>query len=165
MKVKNILARNNASASSQYNVFVIEPALEVGEPMASEGLMQDFTLIKGELTLLARNKVDGTLYHSTTIDVKGAAQGNEKAALKEMIKSIAVTNPAFTRFIRITRQKIEEYYAENCTAILQKAQGLYDMRKYQEAVSYLSAVSESTPCYEAAAPLLKEIIQIGRAHV
>lgn len=76
-----------------------------------------------------------------------------------MIMGIRATDPIYTRFIRIARQKIQDYYAVNCATILQKAQSLYSLKRYEEALSYLSAISESVPCYEQASVLQAELAQ------
>ena len=155
-KLKQIITRNSAGASNEYNVFIIEPEIVVVDKQATSGLMNNVTLVKGELTLVAKNKVDGSLYHSMVLNISG--QVTEKAdPYKAMITNIRTTDPVFTRFIRIARQKIEDYYAANCATILQRAQSLYDQKKYQEAASYLSAVSDAIPCYEQASVLLKEL--------
>lgn len=159
LKLKQILTRNSAASANAYNVFGIEPVLEIEESLASEGLMQQVFLAKGELTLLVKNLVDGSLYHSLSMPVTGSAEGNEEKAMKAMVTGIKTTNKTFTSFIRVARQKIQDYYAANCGIILQKAQTLYEQQKYQEAVSYLSAVSEVLPCYEQASVLLAELAQ------
>lgn len=159
LKLKQVLTRNSAASANGYNVFAIEPTLELTDVQTSEGLMQNVSVAKGELVLMAKNIVDETLYYSMTIPVKGNGVGDKEKAMKAMIADIKVTNNAFTRFIRISRQKIQDYYAANCATILQKAQGLYDQKKFQEAISYLSAISEAVPCYEQASVLMAELAQ------
>lgn len=157
LKLKQILTRNSAAAAGTYNVFAIEPVLELTDAMSSEGLMQNVSIVQGELTLIAKNLVDDAMYYSVVVPLNGHAVGDGDKAMKALVNSIKVTNVAFTRFIRIARQKIQDYYASNCGVILQKAQTLYEQRKYPEAVSYLSAVSEILPCYEQASVLLAEL--------
>ncbi|MDO4165312.1 MAG: inner membrane complex domain-containing protein [Bacteroides sp.] len=159
LKLKQILNRNSAAAANAYNVFAIEPVLQLTDELTAEGLMQDVSVVKGELTLFAKNSVDGTMYYSMTIPVRGNGTGGTEKALKTMISNIKTTDTQFTRFIRITRQKIQDYYAANCATILQKAQGLYDLQKYQEALAYLSAISETLPCYEQASVLQAELVK------
>lgn len=157
LKLKQVLTRNSAASANRYNVFAIEPTIELTEVLTSEGLMQNVSVAQGELVLMAKNIVDGTMYYSMTIPIKGNGVGDKEKAMKAMIVDLKTTNNAFTRFIRTTRQKINDYYAANCATILQRAQDLYDQKKYQEAVSYLSAVSDALPCYEQALVLLKEL--------
>lgn len=159
LKLKQVLTRNSAASANAYNVFTIEPALELTDVQTSEGLMQNVSVARGELVLMVKNRVDETLYYSMTIPVKGNGVGDKEKAMKAMVADIKVTNNAFTRFIRISRQKIQDYYAANCAIILQKAQGLCDQKKYLEAISYLSAISEAVPCYEQASVLMAELAQ------
>jgi hypothetical protein len=162
-KLKQIITRNSAGASNDYNVFVIEPTIDIVDKQSTTGLMRNATLVKGELTLVAKNKVDGSLYHSAVVQISGqAAEGADP--YKAMITGIRSTDPVYTRFIRIARQKIQDYYAANCATILQKAQSLYGLKKYAEALSYLSAISESVPCYEQAAVLQTELAQYFPMH-
>lgn len=157
-KLRQIITRNSAGAANDYNVFAIEPTVTITGKQSTSGLMRNTTLVKGELTLVAKNKADGSMYHSVVVTVSGqAAEGADP--YKAMISAIRVTDPVYTRFIRIARQKIQDYYAANCAAILRKAQELYRLKSYQEALSYLSAVSESVPCYEQVSVLQAELSQ------
>ena len=157
LKLKQVMNRNSAAAADAYNVFAIDPSIELTDIVSTEGMVQNVSVAKGNLTLIAKNKIDGAMYYQMTIPVKGDAFGNNEKALLKMISNIKVTDPAFTRFIRISRQKIEEYYDANCSIILQKAKSLSDQGKYKEAMSYLSAISPSLPCYQQSYELEKEI--------
>lgn len=160
LRLKQILNRNGAAAADPLNVFAIEPVVEMTDVLSTEGLVQNVSVAKGELTLFARNLVDGTTYYSQVIPLKGDAVGGKEKAMKTMIANLKVTDPVFTRFVRTTRKKIEDYYAANCALILQQAQGLYERQKYQEAISYLSAVSVALPCYEQASALQSELLKL-----
>ena len=157
LKLKQIMNRNTAAAADAYNVFAIDPSIELTDIISTEGMVQNVSVAKGNLTLIAKNKIDGAMYYTMTIPVKGDAFGNNEKALLKLISNIKVTDPAFTRFIRLSRQKIEEYYDANCSVILQKAKSLSDQGKYKEAMSYLSAISPSLPCYQQSSELEKEI--------
>lgn len=160
LKLKQVLTRNSAAAANQYNVFAVEPTIELTDVLTSEGLVQNVSVAVGELTLMAKNLVDGTVYYSMTIPVKGDAVGDNEKGMKTMIANLKSTDTAFTRFIRTTRQKIQDYYAANCATILQKSQSLYEQKKYDEALSYLSAISDALPCYEQAAVLQAELAKL-----
>lgn len=152
-RLKQILTRNSAGAAQEFNVFSIRPELSILEKKTTAGLVQNVGLVKGELTLIATNRIDGSLYHSVTIPISGQAKAGDDP-YKAMVQSIRSTDPLFTRFIRVAREKIDTYYAQNCGVILQKAKSLYQMKKYKEARSYLSAISEALPCYDQASELL-----------
>ena len=157
LKLKQIMNRNSAATADACNVFAIEPSIELTDVVSTEGMVQNVSVAKGSLTLIAKNLVDGAMYYTMNIPVKGDAFGNSEKAMLKMISNIKMTDPAFTRFIRIARQKIEEYYEANCEVIIKKAKSLYAQKRYKEALNYLSAVSPSVPCYDQASELENEI--------
>ncbi len=157
LRLKQIFARNSAAAASPYNVFAIEPVFEFSEELEVDGLIEGMSVVKGELTLIAKNLVDGTIYYNMVFPVKGSGVGGKEKAMKSMLTGIKSTDPKFTRFIRTTRQKITDYYAVNCSAILERAELLCTQGRYEEAEIYLSGVTDALPCYQQAVELLKEI--------
>lgn len=157
LKVEQIIARNNAGAASVYNAFVIQPELLLGETKKTEGLLRDVTLVMGEFSLTARNKYDDSVYGTAVIPVQGDATGSKEDAIASLISSIKVTDPAFVRFIRTTRKRIAEFYDQNCSVILKKAQALVAAGKKEEAADYLSAVPATAPCYDDVIALLAEV--------
>lgn len=157
LKVEQIIARNNAGATSVYNAFVIQPELVLGETKKTEGLLRDVTLVTGEFSLTARNKYDDSVYGTVVVEVQGDATGSKDAAISSLISSIKVTDPAFVRFIRTSRKRIAEFYAQNCPAILKKARGMVAAGTLSEAADYLAGVPATAPCYEEATALLAEI--------
>lgn len=165
LKLRQVFSRNSAAASDLYNVFEVEPTLTYEKTVSTlNGVALDVAIAKGELVLIARNKIDGAEYHSASMELEGEALGSKDKAFKSMIKNIKVTDPAYTHFINTARKKIADYYASNCAFILQKAKALYNQRRYQEAISYLSAATANIPCYDQAYALQKEMLEkIGTA--
>ena len=157
LKVKQIVTRNKAASSNPHNVFGIEAEVTIDDTYTSAGLLDEVSFAKGTLTLIMVNTVDGSLYHSEEFEVMGDASGDEVKALKAMVTGIKTKDPLFTRFIRVGRERIEDYYAKNCPYILSKAQNLIDTGREEEAMSYLSAISETLPCFEQAAELMKQL--------
>lgn len=158
-KVEQIIARNNAGATSMYNAFVIEPDLNILDIKSTEGLTQNVTLMKAEFTLTARNLYDDSVYGNVVVQVTGDATGDAEGAIKNLLSNIKSTNPAFTRFIRTTRDKIVEHYRTNCSTIMKKAQTMISMGQIEDAIGYLSCVPEVVPCYRDAASLLTKAAQ------
>lgn len=155
-KVEQIIARNNAGATSMYNAFVIEPDLNILDTKSTEGLTQNVTLMKAEFTLTARNLYDDSVYGNVVVQVTGDATGDAEGAIKNLLSNIKSTNPAFTRFIRTTRDKIVQHYNTNCPTIIKKGQTMLSMGKVEDAIGYLSSVPETVPCYEEAAALMTQ---------
>lgn len=157
LKLKQIVSRNKAASSNPWNVFAIDAELTVDDTYTSAGLLDEVSFAKGTLTLIMVNKVDGSIYHSEEFDVSGDASGGVDKALRSMVTSIKTKDPLFTRFIRTGRQRIEDYYARNCPYILSKAQNLIDLGRNDEALSYLSAISETQTCFEQAALMMRQL--------
>ncbi|MDR0657827.1 MAG: hypothetical protein LBG18_02635 [Mediterranea sp.] len=153
-KVEQIIGRNNAGATSIYNAFIIQPELDVQDTKSTEGLVRNVTLVTGELTLTAKNLYDESIYGTLIVNLEGDAAGNQETALKALMKNIKITNPAFTRFIRTTREKIMDHYMENCQTIMTKAQTMISTDKIEEAMGYLGSVPEVVPCYEDISSLM-----------
>lgn len=158
-KVEQIIARNNAGATSVYNAFVIEPDLNILDTKSTEGLTQNVTLMKAEFTLTARNIYDDSVYGNVVIQVTGDATGDGEAAIKSLLSGIKSTNPAFTRFIRTTRDKIVQHYNANCPTIIKKGQTMIAMGKIEDAIGYLGSVPEVVPCYEEATTIMTQAAQ------
>ena len=157
-KLTQMLTRQSAASAGVDGVFVLQPSLEITDLMTTEGMVQNTTVATAELTLVALNQVDGTQFYSMTLPLETATTGSEEKALKDLVASIKVTDRAFTRFVRISRQKIQEFYATHCDLILQKAQALAGMERYEEAVAHLSAMPDTAPCYQEALDLLREVV-------
>lgn len=162
-KVEQIVARNNAGATSLYNAFVIEPDLNILDTKSTEGLTQNVTLMKAEFTLTARNIYDDSVYGNVVVQVTGDATGDAEGAIKNLLSNIKSTNPAFTRFIRTTRDKIVQHYNANCPTIMKKAQTMLSMGKIDDAIGYLSSVPEIVPCYEEAATMMTQAAQKAKS--
>lgn len=162
-KVEQIIARNGAGATSIYNAFVIQPELNILEQKATEGLIQNVTLVKAEFSLTAKNIYDDSVYGSVIVNVTGDATGDTEKALKALLSNIKSTNPAFTRFIRTTRDKILQHYNANCPTIIKKAQTMLSMGKIDDAIGYLSSVPEIVPCYEEAATMMTQAAQKAKS--
>lgn len=162
-KVEQIIARNGAGATSIYNAFVIQPELNILEEKATEGLTQNVTLVKAEFSLTAKNLYDESVYGSVIVNVTGDATGDTEKALKALLSNIKSTNPAFTRFIRTTRDKILQHYNANCPTIIKKAQTMLSMGKIDDAIGYLSSVPEIVPCYQKAATMMTQAAQQAKS--
>lgn len=151
------LNRTSAASEDPYNVFTVEPVIEMAEAAETEGLMQEVGRVAANLTLTARNSVDGVSYYSITVPLKGSAVGGKKEAEKNMARSLKPTDAVYVRFVRTARQKISEHYAANCALILQRAQLLASTGKPNEALSYLTAVPVEVDCFESASALMRDI--------
>ncbi len=156
-KIATALNRSNAMTENAANVFAIRPEIVVTDAAESEGMIREVARVSAELTISAFNTVDGTVYHSATIPLKGSATGGKQATMKALANSMKATDPAYVRFVRTARNRINDYYAENCGNIIEEARKLMILKRYEEAASYLTGVPSSVSCYDQSKILLEEI--------
>lgn len=108
-KLAGIVARSNASGSEATTPYRIEADLIVTAIKATEGTLVPMTLIQGELLLLAKNRLDGTLYNQLTIPLKETTQADsDKDNALALIRSIKPRDTRFVRFIRTSQKRIAE---------------------------------------------------------
>lgn len=156
-KLATALDRSQASTEDAYNVFAVRPAVTLTDAAETEGMIREVARVAADMTISAFNTVDGTVYHSVTIPLKGTATGGKDAAMKAMANSMKPTDPVYVRFVRTARNRINDYYAENCGLIIEQARKLMTLQRYAEAANYLSGVPASVACYDQASVLLEEI--------
>lgn len=108
-KVSQILGRCNAGASGDNGPFIIEPTLTVGDKRQSEGMVQNVTVLSGELTLAAKQRYSGQQFHSATFPISTTLKGDIPDEEKTLAKAIKTSDAAFVRFIRNARKNILDY--------------------------------------------------------
>lgn len=156
-KLSAALDRSQASTEDAYNVFAVRPEVTIVQAAETEGMIREVARVAADITLSAVNTVDGTVYHSVTIPLKGSAPGGKDAAMKAMANSMKTTDPVYVRFVRTARTRIQDHYAENCGNIIEQARRLITLNRYAEAANYLSAIPTSVSCYDQGSVLLEEI--------
>lgn len=157
-KLLAALSRTEAVDMSPHNVFHIIPAVDFTEVAETEGMMREVARVQADLKLSAWNPIDGTVYNTVIIPLKGSAAGGKDAAMRKLANSVKATDPVFVRFVRTSRQRIQDHYAENCGNIIAQAQRLKGMGRYAEAASYLSAVPPSVACFDQSEALMGEVM-------
>ncbi len=158
-KLRSAFTRTMAASENPDNPFVIEPSIDFTEAVETEGLVMEVGRVKADLTLTAKNHIDGTVFNTVTIPLKGSATGGRAGAAKSMVASLKPTDPVFVRFVRKSRERIADYYAANCATILSQAQMLVEAGRYSEAQVLLSAISPQLSCYDQAYAMLADVVR------
>ncbi|MDE5643126.1 MAG: hypothetical protein K2I56_06500 [Muribaculaceae bacterium] len=156
-KLRQALNRTGALLDSPDGIFAVRPTLSFATDDGTEGMVMDLSRVKGDLVLEAFNAIDGKVFHSVTVPVSATVTGSRDQALKKLATSIKATDPVFVRFVRKSREKITDYYAENCGIILQRAQTLADTGHDAEALAALAAIAPEMECYDLARQLIAQI--------
>lgn len=153
-KVQQILDRNSAGMAGIGGVFAVVPQLNATESKSTEGLVQNVSVLKGELILEARNIFDGSSYYSVTVPLQATVKqvGGDQQLL--LAKSIKVTDPVYVRFIRTARKNIATHFEQNCDAVLARARTMEAAGNVADAVQLLYAVPSTAPCADEAKALI-----------
>jgi len=159
LRIKQGLSRSNALSENTYEVFAVQPSIAVEDALETEGMIREVAVVKAELTLTAVNSIDGTIYHTAVIPLKASATDGKAKALEKMALGIKATDAVFVRFVRQARQKVLDFYSNNCSKILAVAKNLADTGRGEDALAYLKGVSPSVDCYDLASAMIKEIAE------
>lgn len=159
-KTEQILTRNSAAAAGAADVFAVQAKLTVTGKNETSGLVRDITSISGDFMLEAINKVDGSKYYSVTVPVKGVAKSGTSPIIA-LANAIKPTDAVYTRFVRLAREKVDEYYSEHCEEVIGRAKTLAESGQLVVAMVYLTGVPPTAPCHEEAL----ELIAILRSNI
>lgn len=115
-----------------------------------------------DVTLYIGDGIDGTVYESHTMSVKGVGT-NETKAYMAGIKRINANNPEIKSFVNRGKEKIIAYYKANCDFIIKEAKTLEAQNKFPEAILKLTSVPKvCSECYnksmDAVEPIYKKHI-------
>ncbi len=148
-KIEQIIARNSAGAVSASSVlFSIRPELIITQNDIVRTGMQDVYVYRAELTLYAVGQADENVFASVVIPLNGNGRSKNEA-VRQMLNRLNISDVKITRFIRNAQEKIENFFIDNASAFILKADMLAKQRKYEEAVIVLSFIPETVAGYDA----------------
>jgi hypothetical protein len=155
-KLSQIVSKNGMGGSSLNPRFIITPNITVltKDITATAPPMHTYTL---EITFYIGDGIEGTLFASTSMELKGVGTTETKAYIGAL-KRINPKNPIFKDFIEEGKTKIIEYYNSKCDFIQKEATSKADKKEFDEAIAGLLAVPEvCKECYMACQNLSVEI--------
>ena len=157
-KLKQVLTRNGLAGSPFNSRFIISANVMVmtKDILPGPPPMHAYNL---DITLYIGDGYEGTVFASESISVKGVGT-NENKAYISALKRINPKNPDIKAFLKTGKEKIVQYYKDNCDIIIRKAQTLADQNKNAEAIFMLSAIpSACEECFVKATNAIKPIYQ------
>lgn len=151
-KISQIASGNGMGGSQSFPRFVISADIDI--------LTKDITPTappKTALTLAATlyigDGIEGTVFASEYIELKGIAN-NETKAFIQSFRPLNPRNKKFNEFIETGKKKIIEYYNTKCDFILKNANTLADQKEYDKSILKLIEVPEvCKECYDKAMDL------------
>ena len=102
-----------------------------------------------DLNLQIVDNISGTIYASTTLDLKGVGT-NETKAYNAAFRSINKSNAKIKGLVSTAKEKIIAYYEAEAYNIIKKALSLAEQRNYEEAFYWLSMIPSQCSKYDNA---------------
>ena len=103
--------------------------------------------MKMDITFIIGDVVEDKVYGTHTISTAGIGP-NETKAYIQAFQRIKSNNPALQKFVGDTKQKILDYYNDNCQFIVSDAERKVQMGQYDEAIAQLVTVpTVCADCY------------------
>jgi hypothetical protein len=157
-KLNQIVTKNGMGGSSFNNRFIITANVVVltKDITATAPPMQAYTL---EVTLYIGDGIEGTLFSSTSVTLKGVGETETKAYMAAL-KNLKVTDPKYQIFIEQGKSKIIEYYNGKCDIILKEAEMLTNQNEFEAAITKLISIPEvCKECFDKAMDKVGPIYQ------
>ncbi|MFI3294583.1 MAG: hypothetical protein R3Y19_01030 [Rikenellaceae bacterium] len=159
LKVDQIITRNKVATTTLYNAFIVTPYIDViSEESVNSGIRPVSTVL-AEVTLIASNSVDESVYGSVTVEVKGNGNSLDQA-MSSVVSSLKPTDPRFTKFINTAVSQITSYYSSNMPTIIRKAETLISAKKYDEAIMFLESIPTCVPSYEQSSDAIQALYKM-----
>ena len=157
-KLKQVVTANGLAGSPFNTRFIISANITVATKDIVPG-PPPMHAMNLDVTLYIGDGFEGTVFSSQTISVKGVGT-NETKAYMAGLKMIKTSNPEIQAFVEKGKQKIIQYYKDNCDLIIKKAQSIADQGNFDEAIFMLSSVPDACEeCYTKALAAVKPIYQ------
>ncbi len=145
-KLGQIITKNGISDNVYNSRFILVPNVTVLSKDVTATAPPKVALNLG-LTLYIGDGVAGNLFESEYLELKGVGT-NETKAYISALKRLSPKNVAIQDFINRGKQKIINYYNENCDLIVKKSGSLETQNQLEEALVLLANVPEASSCFD-----------------
>jgi hypothetical protein len=157
-KLNQIASKNGIGSSSLNNRFILTSNVLVltKDITATAPPMHAYTL---EVTLYIGDGIEGTLFSSTSVTLKGVGETETKAYMAAL-KTLKVEDSKYQTFIEKGKSKIIEYFNSKCDFILKEADMLVSKNEFAAAIYKLVSIPEvCKECYDKAMDKVAPIYQ------
>lgn len=156
-KLSKIVTMNGLSGTANSR-FIITPNISVLFQEVLPGPPRKVALTL-EINFYIGDGIQGTLFGSETIAVKGVGNSYAKA-YTSALKQVKSKNPIFKDFLINGKTKIIKYYNDRCDFILKEADMKANKNDFDASIATLTSVPEvCKDCYEKAMNLVGLIFQ------
>ncbi|NJX15808.1 hypothetical protein HC176_09930 [Tamlana crocina] len=144
-KLNQIITKNGIAQGGFDTRFIITPNITVISkdvlPTAPPKIALNL-----EVTLYVGDGIEGSLFTSESIMVKGVGT-NENKAYMAAINQIKPKNQALQDLVTRSKERIIEYFNNNCNLVIKQADALASQNNYEGALALLSSVPEVSTCF------------------
>jgi hypothetical protein len=157
-KLSQIATKSGMGGSSLNNRFIITSNVVVltKDITPTAPPMHAYTL---EITLYIGDGIEGTLFSSTSVTLKGVGETETKAYMSAL-KNLKVDDTKYKNFIEQGKNKIIEYYNSKCDFILKEADMLVSQNEFDAAIEKLVSIPEvCKECFDKAMDKVGPIYQ------
>ncbi len=146
-KLKRALTANGVADNGYAERFVLTAKVDVTSkdiaPTTPARISQ-----KMDVTFMVGDVIENKLYETCTISLSGIGVNETKAYLSAFSK-VSPKQKDLLAMIERAKEKIKDFYSNNCGTIIRKAQTLCGMQKYDEAIFILVSVPNvCNDCYQ-----------------
>jgi hypothetical protein len=144
-KLIQIITNNGISDNGYNSRFIITPNITVLSKNITATAPPKVALNLG-VAFYIGDGIAGKLFSSETVQIKGVGT-NETKAYIAALRQIKPKNTLIQNLIVKGKERIIEYYNNNCDLILKQANTLASQNKYEEALATMVSVPEVSTCF------------------
>lgn len=152
-KLTQIITKNGISKNTYKSRFVIVSKVDVlsknitatAPPKIALNLNVNFFIGDG---------FSGELFASESIELKGVGN-NETKAYISAIKRLSSKNPKIIEFIETGKEKINQYYNNNCENFIKQIEVAESQNKFKKALKIATDIPETSTCFNVTKSKIK----------
>ena len=149
-KMISLVNKSDAFSYGYTNDFVLSPIVDVGESGLVQGGLENLAVTKVEITFLIKQISTGKTYGTISKTYKGSGK-NQNSAITNSFSQINPTDKSIHQFLSESKEKIEKYYSENCSKIIQNAINIAKSGDYEQSISLLQSIPDTgNNCFASA---------------
>lgn len=159
-RLNQAVSLNGIGSTDNSNKFLMIPSVVITSIEATTTTPINY-VAELEITVYIVDNSRKLLLSQETIVRKGVGE-NETKAIKEAINSLKSREPKLKKIITVAKDRIIEYYNNECENVIKTVNAYLDMEMYDEALNELNAIpqiDELTGCYDNTLNILNKISQ------
>lgn len=126
----------NGVETAEVSTIAIKPEISFVNRQVVEGGMRNIHTSDIQFNFVCTNLATSTTYASCVITVRGEGFSDDDM-VKSALSKLSAQNPRLVSFIGKAKEKINDYYQRNLSAVLSRAKTFADMQQYGEALALL----------------------------